>query len=62
MGDKKLIKEIELEKKRNFDDNLKFVIFSAEWIKGKSNRVWSKRQKILIDEVYKSNRKPVKRP
>lgn len=57
MKDNKLIKEIALEKKRNFDDNLKFVIFRAEWIKRKSNKEWSKRQKIIIDEVYKSNRK-----
>ncbi len=43
----KLIKEIALEKKRNFEDNLKFVIFRAEWIKRKSNGEWSKRQKII---------------
>ncbi|MCL5106065.1 MAG: hypothetical protein M1331_01540 [Candidatus Marsarchaeota archaeon] len=53
----KLLKEIALEKKRNFEDNLKFVIFRAKWIMRKSNKEWSKRQKIIIDEVYKSNRK-----
>ncbi len=57
MKNKKLIKEIALEKQRNFEDNLKFVIFRAEWIKRKNNKEWSKRQKIIIDSVYKSNRK-----
>ncbi len=57
MVDNKLLEEIALEKRRNFEDNLKFVIFRAEWIKRKSNKEWSKRQRIIIDEVYKSNRK-----
>jgi hypothetical protein len=56
--DDKLIRQIELEKRRNFRDNLKFVKIRAEWLKRTSNKEWSKRQKIIIDEVYKRNRHP----
>ena len=52
-----LLKELALEKKRNFEGNLAFVKMHAEWLKRKSNKEWSKRQKILIDEVYKRNRR-----
>ena len=53
----KLLKELALEKKRNFEGNLAFVRLHAEWLKRASNKEWSKKQKIIIDEVYKSNRK-----
>ena len=52
-----LLIELAKEKKRNADDNLKFVKLRAEWIKRKSNKDWSKRQKSIIDRLYKSNRK-----
>ncbi|MCW6160565.1 MAG: hypothetical protein LVQ97_00015 [Candidatus Micrarchaeales archaeon] len=52
-----LLKELAEEKKRNADDNLKFVKLRAEWIKRKSNKDWSKRQKSIIDSMYESNRK-----
>ena len=52
-----LLKALAEEKKRNADDNLKFVKLRAEWIKRKSNKDWSKRQKSIIDSLYKSNRK-----
>ncbi|MCL4372195.1 hypothetical protein M1373_02655 [Candidatus Marsarchaeota archaeon] len=52
-----LLIELAKEKKRNADDNLKFVKLRAEWIKRKSNKDWSKRQKSIIDSLYNSNRK-----
>ncbi|MCL5089709.1 MAG: hypothetical protein M1382_00855 [Candidatus Marsarchaeota archaeon] len=55
--DKILLKELAEEKKRNAEQNLKFVILRAEWLKRKSNKEWSKRQKSIIDSLYKSNRK-----
>ncbi len=54
---KKLLKELALEKKRNFEDNLSFVRLHAAWLRRISNKEWSKQQKRIIDEVYKSNRK-----
>jgi hypothetical protein len=53
---KKLLKGLKEDKKRNFEGNLKFIDLHVEWLKSKSNKEWSKRQKIIIDEVYKSNR------
>ena len=55
--DTKLLKELKLEKERNFEGNLSFVRLHAKWITRKSNREWSKRQKTIIDEVYKGNRR-----
>ncbi|OJI07943.1 MAG: hypothetical protein BK997_01430 [Candidatus Micrarchaeum sp. ARMAN-1] len=52
-----LLKALAEEKKRNADDNLKFVKLRAEWIKRKSNKDWSQRQKSIIDSIYSSNRK-----
>lgn len=53
---KKFLKELEESKKQNFEDNLKFVKLYAEWLKRTSNKDWSKRQKFLIDSIYKRNR------
>lgn len=55
--DRKLLRELALDKKRNFEDNLAFVRFHAEWLKRTSNKKWSKQQKRIIDEVYKRNGK-----
>lgn len=52
-----LLKELALEKKRNFEDNLNFVRLHAKWLMRTSNRSWSKQQRRIIDEVYKSNRR-----
>jgi hypothetical protein len=35
---------------------MKFVEWHALWIKRTSNKEWGKKQKIIIDEIYKSNR------
>jgi hypothetical protein len=54
---KAFLKALEESKKQNFEDNLKFVKLRAEWLKRASNRDWSRRQKILIDSIYKRNRR-----
>ena len=43
-------------KKRNFEDNLKFVKLRAEWISKVGNEEWSRRQKILLDSIYEGGR------
>lgn len=53
---KKLARELKADKRRNFLDNLKFVNLHVAWLKRKSNKEWSRRQKLIIDEVYKTNR------
>ena len=53
----RLLKQLAEEKRRNSEDNLKFVILRAEWLKRKSNKEWSSRQKSIFDSVYKANRK-----
>ncbi len=53
---KKFLKELEESKKKNFEDNMRFVEFRALWLKRRSNRDWSRRQKMIIDQVYRSNR------
>ncbi len=53
---KKFLKELAESKKQNFEDNLKFVKLRAEWMKRTSNAEWSKRQKLLVDSIYKRNR------
>ncbi len=53
---KKLLKELAEDKKQNRLNNLKFIDLHIAWLRRTSNKDWSKRQKIIIDEVYKSNR------
>lgn len=53
---RRFIKELEESKRQNFKNNMKFVEWHALWLKRTSNKEWGKRQKIIIDEIYKSNR------
>lgn len=53
---KKLLKDLREAKERNRIGNLQFIDLHVAWLKRTSNRDWSRRQKILIDEVYKRNR------
>ena len=41
--------ELRKEKERNFEERLKFIDLYVEWLKKTPNRVWSKKQKELID-------------
>ncbi|UCH88942.1 MAG: hypothetical protein JSV49_12020 [Thermoplasmata archaeon] len=43
------LKELEDDKKRNFEERLKFIDLYVEWLKKTPNSVWSKQQKKLID-------------
>lgn len=54
---KKLLKDLKEAKEKNRIGNLQFVDLHVAWLKRTSNKDWSKRQKIIIDEVYKRNRK-----
>lgn len=54
---KRLLKALEEDRKRNRESNLKFVDLHVAWLKRTSNRDWSRRQKEIINSVYKSNRK-----
>jgi len=47
------LKELEAEKKRNFDERLKFIDLYVEWLKKTPNNTWSKQQKKLIDKKGK---------
>jgi hypothetical protein len=53
---KKFMRELALSKKRNFEDNMKFVTLHAEWLKRTNNKEWSKRRKLLVDSLYRANR------
>ena len=46
------LKELEEDKKRNFEDRLKFIDLWVEYIKTHSDKEWSEQQKMMI------NRKP----
>lgn len=46
---KRDLKELEEEKKRNFEQRLKFVDMYAEWLKKTPNKKWSKHQNTLLD-------------
>jgi hypothetical protein len=44
------MKELDEEKKRNFQERLKFIDLYVAWLKKTSNKKWSKQQKDLIDK------------
>jgi len=41
--------ELKKFKEQNFKERLEFIDSYTEWLKKKSNKTWSKQQKILID-------------
>lgn len=53
---KKFMRGLALSKKQNFESNMKFVAFHAEWLKRTSNKEWSKRRRQLVDSLYRANR------
>ncbi len=42
------LKELEADKKRNFEERLAFIDLYVEWLKKTPNEIWSKQQKELI--------------
>ncbi len=41
--------ELKEERKRNFEERLKFIDLYVEWLKKTSNEEWSRQQKELIE-------------
>jgi hypothetical protein len=41
--------ELAFDKKKNFEERLKFIHFYAEWVRRVPNDVWSRQQAELID-------------
>ncbi|MDE1868415.1 MAG: hypothetical protein KGH60_00385 [Candidatus Micrarchaeota archaeon] len=48
----KFLKELEEARKRNHEDNLRFIDFYTAYLKSASNEEWSRKQKTLIDTIY----------
>ncbi|UCG68431.1 MAG: hypothetical protein JSV09_11530 [Thermoplasmata archaeon] len=51
------LKELEDDKKRNFEERLKFIDLYVQWLKKTPNRVWSKQQKEMIEKANKKGKK-----
>ncbi len=49
------LKELEEDKKRNFEERLRFIDLYVQWLKKTPNDVWSKQQKKLIDGTEKKD-------
>ena len=45
------LRELEEDKKRNFEERLAFIDLYVEWLKKTPNQIWSRQQKELIDGV-----------
>ena len=41
--------ELKFDKKKNFEERLKFIHYYAEWVKKVPNEIWSKQQAELIN-------------
>jgi hypothetical protein len=51
------LKELEADKRRNFEERLRFIDLYVEWLKKTPNAEWSKQQKELIDGTIRSKNK-----
>jgi len=47
---KKDFAELEEEKKRNFEQRLKFIDMYTEWLKKTPNKVWSRQQNKFLNK------------
>lgn len=54
---KRLLKALAEDRKRNRESNLRFIDLHVAWLKRTGNKDWSKRQKEMVDSVYKANMK-----
>ena len=45
------LKELEAQKKRNFEERLKFIDLYVEWLKKTPNEVWSSQHRKFIDRT-----------
>jgi hypothetical protein len=46
------LKELERDKKKNFEERMKFIDFWTDYIKKHPDKEWSKQQKLLIDSQF----------
>ena len=51
------LKNLEADKKRNFEERLAFIDLYVEWLKRTPNKVWSKQHREFIDTVAVSGKK-----
>jgi len=54
MDRKGFLRELKEEKKKNYEQNLKFISLYVKYLKSKSNKEWSMEQKKFIDSIYSS--------
>ena len=55
------LREMAEEKKRNFEERLRFIDMYVEWLKKTPNAVWSLQQKTLIDRLPETRRRVSRR-
>ena len=46
------LKELEIDKKKNFEERMKFIDFWTEYIKKHPDKKWSIQQNLLIDSQF----------
>ncbi len=46
--------KVEEDRKKNFEQRLRYIEEYADWVKNTPNKVWSKQQKEMIDSVLRS--------
>ena len=51
------LKELEEDKRRNFEERLRFIDLYVEWLKKTPNKVWSRQQKELIDGIKRKGKR-----
>ncbi len=51
------LSNVEEDRKKNFEQRLRYVEEYADWMKNTPNEIWSKQQKEMIDSVLKSSDK-----
>jgi len=52
-----ILNKIEIDRKKNFEQRLRYIEEYAEWVKDTPNEIWSRQQKDMIDSVLKSSDK-----
>ena len=46
------LEELKRDRKRNFQERLKFIDMYVEWLKRTPNKVWSKQHAEFVDSVF----------
>ena len=57
VGVKLDLKDLEADKKRNFEERLAFIDLYVEWLKKTPNKVWSRQHKNFVDMIAVSGKK-----